>query len=525
MLPVRCAQLLSTAVSKVSTDTFLITPTTANSPPAVLPAQRSVFAAVPKKPPGLRNAALLLLEDVSKVLKPAVGESPLIQVPEQVAFKPFAHKPLTFSLRPLQRLVFDTRQLVHQSIILLMDGLLFACFRLRLERDVCAIDISSSCCEAFGAGESPASTFCGLYMPSPTLLRAVLLAVKMERGYGIFVGLESSDDWSLVCLPNSTQEKATLLLFTFAGPDGAKWKGIFCSFAYQGKVKRKKNDAVFDLKPILQQHLPSKIGAIPFCPARVSLHPHAPTPLDDTAKRSPSLGLAVGIPCPKQSLVWSVAEMSKLAALFPHSDVAQLFTKAVSPQGASLRFVGDRTKRVVAANGALEPDMVSQIRDRFMSKVSKNRMMGPFERCPFPNDWCPHQPRSTPLDTRRKDKYDPLSTRFRVISNFSAGHQSSINALIYSPKLLSTHLQCAHLRDALFLLGPNARFDAIDQEDAFRADHINLEDAHLYCYQVGNEWFIDLRDPFGNIKSEYTYALVVAVLKFGFECDLNIVRW
>ena len=80
-----------------------------------------------------------------------------------------------------------------------------------------------------------------------------------------------------------------------------------------------------------------------------------------------------------------------------------------------------------------------------------------------------------------------------------------------------------HLRDTLASLGANARFDAIDQEDAFRADHINLEDAHLYCYQVGGDWFIDLRDPFGNVKSEYTYAIIVAVLKWAFECDPAIV--
>ena len=80
-----------------------------------------------------------------------------------------------------------------------------------------------------------------------------------------------------------------------------------------------------------------------------------------------------------------------------------------------------------------------------------------------------------------------------------------------------------HLRDTLASLGVNARFDAIDQEDAFRADHINLEDARLYCYQVGGDWFIDLRDPFGNVKSEYTYASIVAVLKWAFECDPAIV--
>jgi len=56
-----------------------------------------------------------------------------------------------------------------------------------------------------------------------------------------------------------------------------------------------------------------------------------------------------------------------------------------------------------------------------------------------------------------------------------------------------------------------------------RADHINLAYAHFYCYQLLKEWFIDLRDPFGNIKSEYTYATIVAVLKWAFNDDCKVV--
>ena len=70
-------------------------------------------------------------------------------------------------------------------------------------------------------------------------------------------------------------------------------------------------------------------------------------------------------------------------------------------------------------------------------------------------------------------------------------------------------------------MGHQAIFNAIDQQGAFRADHIRLEDARLYCYQFGPEWFIDhvdLRDPIGNIKSAYSYAIVVAVLKWALEC-------
>jgi hypothetical protein len=111
-----------------------------------------------------------------------------------------------------------------------------------------------------------------------------------------------------------------------------------------------------------------------------------------------------------------------------------------------------------------------------------------------------------------------------VISNFSSGLRSSINNLIYSPRLISSHLQSSHLRDLLSLLGPGAQFNAIDQEDAFRANHINLEDAHLYCYQVDRAWFVDLRDPFGNVKSEWAYAIIVAVLKWAFQGNPLVVH-
>jgi hypothetical protein len=213
----------------------------------------------------------------------------------------------------------------------------------------------------------------------------------------------------------------------------------------------------------------------------------------------------------------------QLGYFVPFGDVTSLFLSATSSTGLRLGFVGDNKRHVVNANGQLDSEMVSDIRERFIEEVGKGRMAGPFDRCPFPNEWNGNQARVTPLDTRRKDKYDPLSRRFRVISNFSAGHHRSINSLIFSPKLISTHLQCTHLRDKLALLGPRARFDAIDQQDAFRADHIHLDDAHLYCYQLEGEWFIDLRDPFGNVKSEFTYAIIVAVLKWAFENDSSLV--
>ncbi len=489
--------------------------------PATLPPVQTVFPLAPEKPPISVEAALEFLKTVSINLPNAIGDiiSPMILNDKQVAIKTFSHPLVKFTLRPLQRFTFAIRSHIHHSIILQLDGLLFAVFRLRLERDVCATAASESFCANFGAGVSPASSFCGLYMPPPPLLRAVILAVKQERGYGIFVGPASSDAW----LPPTITLYKELLSFSFTGADASPWRGVLLSFAYQGKLTRKKKDVHFDLSVLLHKHVPVCVGITPFCPARISSLPFSPKASDDTAKASPPLGKAPDIPKPVQNQVWNAPAMNKLSTLFPNKDVADMFMQAVSLTGASLLFVGDRSKRVAVANGELDASMLHLIRERFVSETAKNRMMGPFTRCPFPNDWNAHQARNTPLDTRRKDKYDPLSQRFRVISNFSAGRSCSINALIYSPKLIASHLQCTQLRDTLFHMGPQARFSAIDQEDAFRADHIRLEDAHLYCYQVGSEWFVDLRDPFGNIKSEYTYAIVVAVLKWAFECDASIV--
>ena len=99
------------------------------------------------------------------------------------------------------------------------------------------------------------------------------------------------------------------------------------------------------------------------------------------------------------------------------------FEQAISPLWCSPPICGrSHQTRGCGKWGSRHQHVTSNPR-KFVSEVSLNKMMGPFDRCPFPNEWNEHQARNTPLDTRRKDKYDPLSQRFRVISNFSAGRR------------------------------------------------------------------------------------------------------
>ena len=206
-----------------------------------------------------------------------------------------------FFKRPLQKLMFSARANVHHSIIIQIDGLLFAVFRQRLERDVCAHSLHDTFCAQFGTGTSPASTFCGLFMPPPTLLNAVILAVKHERGYGVFVGPVLCEAWAI--FTNSASAPSNMLLvFSFNGPGDTPWQGVFTSFAYQGRVKRKKHDTHFHLEVLSHAHISRMVGIIPFCPARISSQPFFPKASDDTAKRSHPLELALGIPKPIQSV-------------------------------------------------------------------------------------------------------------------------------------------------------------------------------------------------------------------------------
>lgn len=155
--------------------------------PLVLPPHIQRFIAVPDEPPGALLLSGKILSGVDKSFVNPVN----CTLPMGIGVWPSPSK--IFAPRPLQLHDFRDRDVLHHSIILQIDGLLFACFRLRLERDVCAQSFGDSFCAAFGPGVSPASTFCGLYMPSVNLLQAVFQSVKAERGYGVFIGPVSCD--------------------------------------------------------------------------------------------------------------------------------------------------------------------------------------------------------------------------------------------------------------------------------------------------------------------------------------------
>jgi hypothetical protein len=140
-------------------------------------------------------------------------QPPTPDVPESVP--PKTYRP--FARRPLQCLLLRQRICPHHSIITLVDGLLFTCFRVRLERDVCAATHTESFCARFDTGESPTSTFCGLFLPHQHDLHNALRAVEYERGYGVFMMWACCGVWDQI---EKITWRITLLSWFFASPDG-----------------------------------------------------------------------------------------------------------------------------------------------------------------------------------------------------------------------------------------------------------------------------------------------------------------
>jgi hypothetical protein len=86
-------------------------------------------------------------------------------------------------------------------------------------------------------------------MPPP-IFRAVLLAVKHERGHDVFIGPVDYDAWSILGPSNAVQCIA-LLVFTFEGPDALPWNGVFIVLPIQCKTQLE--DAHFALSVLTHE--------------------------------------------------------------------------------------------------------------------------------------------------------------------------------------------------------------------------------------------------------------------------------
>ena len=430
---------------------------------------------------------------------------------------------------------------VHHSIVAQIDGLLHACFRVRLERDVCARDSRSSLCSLWGPPpfNSPASTACGLYMPALEDIHMYVQLIHAQRGCGIFIVPHFTDHGPVLDFSGESWLRtlrsfsSSYLQFSFEGSylisEGSNqtfkpispWCGYLVCFGYKGQLRRrpKRKEKFFSLSPVLIGSVPLQVGLLPYAPGMVSPLAAPPSKSDDISVRDVPFSLSTVFGQPSVVPVWNLRLLEQYLLSFPYQSTARLARSAMSPEGSDSMFCGDRSKCVRSLNMISSDKDVSVLRSNISEEVNAGRMAGPFSVCPFPNAWCPHQPRLTPLGLVPKHKWDASCDKFRVVSDFSYLGRSSLNNLSYSPLLISFHLQSSHFRDVLACLGPNPQMSGFDIVKAFRNSRSRVSDLHLFLYSLSDtEFYVDLCHSFGHTVSEWSFAAITNILRHAVTC-------
>jgi hypothetical protein len=309
--------------------------------------------------------------------------------------------------------------------------------------------------------------------------------------------------------------------------------GLFCplvpvraylvSFGPAGTLRRKsesRKEKKFCLDAFTFPLSDGKVGALPVQLARVSpLAPPRGRPQHgasaDAAPPARALDAFDGFQKPAFPTRWNRELFANLASLYPVKEVSDIAIEAVSEAGFDSGYTGDRSKRVSATNMVSELAKLEGIRVRIREEVAAGRMAGPFERCPFPNKWCPAQGKNVPLGQAPKFKFLPDSDEFRLVSDFSYGKPHSTNSLCWNPRLVDCSLQAAQIRALLARCGRDAQIFTVDQKKAFRKQMIFLADLHLFVYQISEtEFYVDLAHPFGHITSEFCFHSITAVIQW-----------
>jgi len=426
--------------------------------------------------------------------------------------------------------------------MLQMDAIVFSFFRRRLEYDASAVSAAGAYTASFGLLHSPLSTVCAVFAGSCTEMRALVRRAQAEHATGLFVCKAAPDDGPRDFDGATWYERLALeakLHFDFKGPscrsvspsEGALFcplipvKAFVVSFNRADPLRSKsdkRKEKKFTLTAITVPLSDGKVGALPLQLARASpLAPPRGAPRHgappDRAPPAEPLPPFDGFKQPARANDWNKPLFERMASFYPIAEVAAIAREAISDIGFDAGFVGNRQSHVPATNMVSDPGKLTAIRTRLKEEVAARRMAGPFTRCPFPNEWCPHQGRYVPLGQALKFKYDPESDEFRLVSDFSAHKPHSTNDLCWNPLLLDCPLQASQLMAILAAAGVDAQVFTGDIKKAFRNQFVRSEDLQLFVYMLSEtEFYVDLRHPFGHITSEFCFHSITAVIQWAF---------
>lgn len=426
------------------------------------------------------------------------------------------------------------------SLVVQLDGLAYAMTGVRVERDVLAATESASYTEQHGLLPFEAcSSFFGLYYTDmchmPRIVESLhdkhvcgVFVVPVWKGQGPRLGKQQLP-WFEYLISHA------LLIVDLPGEATCGYKphhgvqAIVANFGYIGRLKQKRRpEKRFRLQVVdgLRRshearggHL--RVGPVPTMLTMVSplAEDSRPTADQDTVRASPPLAPEQVSPTPPEPARrnYDLGVLESWAADYPYEKVAELALQ-VAGEGVD-PFVGDITKHVPRKNGRTSPEDMAIFRENWVAEAALGRVWGPSPLPPFKAF------RTCPIFSVPKAKYDPTDERVRMISNFAAGGEESVNSLCYTPRPVYVSLRPHHLRDRIahmtLLHGKGVRAWTADKPSCFRWNCIATRLLPLFVYMLetkehGVEWVVDLCNPFGCTFAEWGNQMVLAVERWNF---------
>lgn len=219
--------------------------------------------------------------------------------------------------------------------------------------------------------------------------------------------------------------------------------------------------------------------------------------------------------CPRQL---NLEAAVKAARSYPHSSTARFVAEGLQ-EGFPSFFAGDRSVHVDLPNMPSAAEAIRELREDALKERVKGRYAGPFPSNPFPNAWCPHQPRNAPAGAVPKNKRSPLDGLKRPVANFSALEEWSVNALDQDPGICLLWMTFENILRAIAASGKGTIVYAADVKAAYRLNRNRTEDLHLHVHKLvspdhGTEFFVDLCNPFGWKNSYWNWESLAGVIKW-----------
>jgi hypothetical protein len=442
---------------------------------------------------------------------------------------------------PYQVRVASRKWQLDFSIVSQLDGLLHGLLGLRIERDVRAASLSESHCDFFGrsAFES-CSSFIGLYEGAWEDMHEYVQMASDHNALGVFVVPVWPHRGPMITLgvrkPRREQVQVPWYDALCAGkvcklmidlpkdcysvggipqvaPHGIQ--AIVADFGWIGKCKSKRRpEKRWPVKAIPELRVGvQRLNAIPTIITRESPDMDELNRdlmgKDDKPCEGPCKPSAEAVGPARVKSRWDSAKFNAISEDYPYLAIRELARQAAG-KGVD-PFKGQLRKTLTKVRQLLTPDQYDECRVNMMEDVELGNTMGPL--CEVPFAWY----RLCELFSVPKKKHDPTSTAVRLISNFAAGHDMSINALNESPRILAFHCGAKHLRDRIAQCGPGAWCWTADIPKCFRRQRILTKLLPLFVYQIvtkkhGKEFFVDLSTPFGWTPSEWGWQVILAVL-------------